>query len=208
MKVAQRKAEARAATLALLATMRFQDISLRRVADELDWPLATLHRGYSTATSLLNDVVLEYERRTYAEVYAPGPDGLALELTSRAQRWSAWLGNPAHEQLLRYEMDLICRSESPLAQDVPHARTSSQHFQQALLGEIAAASGETYRDPASLAALVAAIHDGYSQSFLEHRDGDRLAAEMQAAVPLIVGVARPRPAGRRRRPAAGPGPGA
>jgi AcrR family transcriptional regulator len=206
VKVAQRKAEARAAALALLATTRFQDLTLRRVADELDWPLATLHRAYSTATSLLNDVVLEYERRTYAEVYAPGPDGLAVELTARADRWSTWLGKPAHEQLLRYEVDLICRSESPLSQDVPHARTSSQHFQQALLGEIAAASGEAYRDPASVAALVAAIQDGFSQSFLEHREGDRLRAELRAAVPLIVGVARPRRDGRRRRPAPTPAP--
>lgn len=206
VKVAQRKAAARAAALALLATTRFQDLTLRRVAEALDWPLATLHRAYATATSLLNDVVLEYERRTYAQVYAPGPDGLAVELAARAQRWSTWLRDPAHEQLLRYEMDLICRSESPLAQDVPHARTSSQHFQRALLEEIAAASGETYRDPDSVAALVAAIQDGFSQSFLEHGDVERLRAEMLAAVPLIVGVARPRRDGRRRRPAPGPAP--
>ena len=201
VRVAQRRAEARAAALALLATTRFQDLTLRSVADELGWPLGTLHRAYSTASSLLNDVVLEYERRTYPAVYAPGPGGLALELTARAQRWGAWLGNPAHEQMLRYEVDLISRSESPLAQDVPHARTSSQHFQQALLEEIAAASGETYRAPASVAALIAALQDGSSQSFLEHGDQERLCDELRAAVPLIVGVARPRRDGRRRRSA-------
>lgn len=207
VRVARRKADARAAALSLLATTRFQDLTLRAVADELGWPLGTLHRAYSTAASLLNDVVLEYERLAYAEVYAPGAGGLAGELAARADRWSAWLSDPAHEQLLRYQVDLICRSESPLAQDVPHARTSSQHFQRALLEEIAAASGEAYRDPDSLASLVAATHDGYSQSFLEHRDRERLRAELRAAVPLIVGVARPRRDGRRRTRAAETHPG-
>jgi AcrR family transcriptional regulator len=208
VRLAQRKEVARSAARALLATTRFQDLTLRAVADDLDWPLGTLHRAYSTSASLLNDVVLEYERQCYFAVFAAGPAGLARELSERAHRWSEWLGDPAHEQLLRYQVDLVCRHESPLAQDVPHARTSSQHFQRAVLGEIAAAAGETYREPDYVASLIAALHDGFTQSFLEHGDRDRLRAELQAAVPPVVGVARPRRDGRRNGRGAAAGPGA
>jgi len=203
VKAAQRRAQARAAALSLLATTPFHELTLRTVADQLQWPLGTLHRAYSTASALLNDVVLGYERRTYAEVFAPGDGGLAVELAARAERWCGWLADPAHEQLLRYQLDMVTRRESPLAQDVPHARTSSQHFQRALLDQIASAADEAYRDPDGLASLVAAFQDGFSYSFLEHGDRDRMRAEMLAAVPLAVGVARPR---RTRRAVAGAAP--
>lgn len=202
VKVAQRKAAARAAALDLLTSTTFHELTLRLVADRLGWPLGTLHRAYSTSSALLNDVVLEYERRTYAEVFAPGAGGLAVELVARAERWYAWLADPAHEQLLRYQVDMVCRRQSPLAQDVPHARTSSQHFQRALLDEIASAADEAYRDPDGVATLVAAFHDGFSYSFLEHGDRGRMRAEMAAAVPLVVGLARPR---RSRRAVSGTG---
>lgn len=196
VRVTQRRAQARAAARRLLATTRFHELTLRAVAEELGWPLGTLHRAYSVSTALLNDLVLEYEREAFMAVYAPGPGGLAAELAGRAERWHDWLADPAHVQLLRYQMDMVCREQSPLAQDVPHARTSSQHYQRALLDQIAAGAGEAYRDPDAVADVVAGLHDGLTYSFLEHRDRGRLRAELLSVVPLIEGLARPRRAAR------------
>lgn len=198
LRVNERKALARAAAREVLATTPFHELTLRAVAERLGWPLGTLHRAYSVSTALLNDVLLEYEREAYAAVFKPGPGGLERELLAQAERWSDWLADPAHEQLQRYGVSLLCRQESPLAQDVPHARTSSQHYQKVLLGQIAAASGEAYRDPDALAALLAALLDGATHSFFEHGDVDRLRADQVAAVPLVVAQARIRVGTRRR----------
>ena len=202
LKVTQRKALARAAAIELMRSgTTFHELTLRAVADHLGWPLGTLHRAYSVSTALLNDALLEYEQASLVGVWAVREDGLAAELAARAHRWHAWLADPAHEQMFRYQMDLVLRSQSPLAQALPHARTTSQYFHGAMLRLIAEHSGEEYRDFDLLTAIVAAHHDGLSYSFLDHGDRDLMLDQMLASVPLIVGVARPRRTRGRAAPA-------
>ena len=198
LKVVQRRALARAAAVELMRSgTAFHELTLRAVADHLGWPLGTLHRAYSVSTALLNDALLEYEQESLVGVWAVREVGLAAELSARAHRWHAWLADPAHQQMLRYQMDLVLRSESPLAQALPHARTTSQHFHGQMLRLIAEHSGEEYRDLDLLTAIVAAHHDGLSYSFLDHGDRDLMLDQLLASIPLAVSVAQPRRAGRR-----------
>jgi AcrR family transcriptional regulator len=202
VKVDQRRALARAAAREVLGDLSFTEFTLRKVAERLDWPLGTLHRAYSVSAALLNDVVLAYERETYLAVYRPGSGGLRQELLERADRWHGWLEDPGHVQLLRYQFDLVVREHSPLAQDVPHARTSSKDFQRSLLDQIGAGAAESYTHPDLVAGLVAVLHDGANYSFLEHGDRARLHAQQVALIPVIVTTARPRAQRAGRRDAA------
>jgi hypothetical protein len=193
LKMAERKALVRAGARELLAGgTAFQDLSLKDVAAHLGWSLGTLHRAYSVTGVLLNDLLLEFEDATFHAVYLVGPSGLSAELTDQARRMHGWLADPAHEQLLRYQMTLGCRSEDPVELPLRHSRDSSWEFHRDLLVQISVAAGEEYADLNALASLVAALRDGLTYQYFNHRDRDRWLADTQRGIELVVAVAKPR----------------
>jgi AraC-like DNA-binding protein len=193
LKMAERKALARAGAREMLASgTPFQDLSLKDVAAHLGWSLGTLHRAYSVTGVLLNDLLLEFEDATFHAVYLVGPGGLSAELTAQAHRMHGWLADPAHEQLLRYQMTLGCRSEDPVELPLRHSRDSSWEFHRDLLVQISVAAGEEYADLNALASLVAALRDGLTYQYFNHRDRDRWLVDTQRGIELVVAVARPR----------------
>jgi AcrR family transcriptional regulator len=213
LKMAERKALARAAARELLASgVPFQDLTLRDVAGHLGWALGTLHRAYSVMSALLNDLLLEYEGATFHAVYLVGTGGLRAELASQARRMRDWMADPAHVQLMRYQMSLGCRSEDPNELSLRQPRGSSWAFHRDVLVQVGAAAGEEYADLEALASLVAAVRDGSTYQFFSHGDPDRWLADNLRGIDLAVGFARPRRARTRatpvdRRWVADPAPG-
>jgi AcrR family transcriptional regulator len=198
MRTAERKALARGAARELLASgTSFQDLTLRAVAEHLGWSLGTLHRAYSITAALLNDLLLEFEDATVHAVYRVGDRGLAEELTLQAHAMRDWMADPAHAQLIRYQISLAARSEIPLELALQHSRGTSWEFHREVLATVGASAGEEYADLDRLAALVAAFRDGLTLQYLSHGDLDRWLADNLAAIPVVVAVARPRRARKR-----------
>lgn len=193
MKIAERKVRARQAARELLAAgTPYQDLTLRAVAAHLGWSLGTLHRAYSVAGTLLNDLLLEHEDATVHAVYRVGDRGLVRELTAQARAMRDWMADPAHEQLIRYQIALAVRSEIPHDLTLRHSRGTSAEFHREVLVTIGASAGEEYADLDTVAALIAGFRDGLTLSYFAHGDLDRWLAENLAAVALVVDLARPR----------------
>lgn len=198
MRAAERKALARQAARELLSSgTPFQDLSLRAVAEHLGWSLGTLHRAYSIMAVLLNDLLLEYEDATVHAVYRVGDRGLAGELTAQAHAMRAWMADPAHQQLMRYQMSLAARSEIPLELTLQHTRGTSLEFHREVMVIIGASAGEEYSDLDTLAAMAAGLRDGLTFQYFAHGDLDRWLADSLAAIPLLVAFAKPRRARTR-----------
>ena len=78
LKNAQRKALARQAARELLDSgTPFQALGLKAVAAHLGWSLGTLHRAYSIASTLLNDLLMQ--RQTMLTGHYSGPDYVTLD---------------------------------------------------------------------------------------------------------------------------------
>lgn len=198
MRTGERKALARHAARELLASgTSFQDLTLRAVAEHLGWSLGTLHRAYSITAALLNDLLLEYEDATVHAVYRVGDRGLAAELALQARAMRDWMADPAHEQLIRYQISLAARSEIPLELALQHSRGTSWEFHREVLATIGASAGEEYSDLDRLASLVAGFRDGLTLQYLSHGDLDRWLADNLVAIPVVVAFARPRRARTR-----------
>lgn len=193
MKIAERRSRAREAARELLAGgTPYQELTLRAVGAHLGWSLGTLHRAYSVVATLLNDLLLEYEDATVHRIYRVGDRGLAGELEAQARALRDWMSNPAHEQLIRYQVELAARSEAPHDLTLRHSRGTSWEFHREVLVHVGASAGEEYADLDLAAALVAAFRDGLTLAYFAHGDLDRWLAENLAAIPLVVSVARPR----------------
>lgn len=193
MRIAERRVLARRAARELLSEgTRFQDLTLRAVAEHLGWSLSTLHRAYSVVGALLNDLLLEYEDATVHAVYRVADRGLAAELEAQARAMRDWMADAANVQLIAYQMALAVRGELPLALQLHHYRGTSWEFHREVLVNIAAEAEEEYADLDLVAALVAGFRDGLTHQFFAHRDLDRWLAENLAAIPLVVEMAEPR----------------
>lgn len=193
LKNAQRKALAREAAAELMdGGLPFQEVRLKAVAAHLGWSLGTLHRAYSIVSTLLNDMLLEFEDATYHAAYLVGDGGLAAELTLQAHRMHDWLERGSHVQLMRYQMALGCRSEDPLELPLRHSRDSSWEFTRDLLVQISVKADEEYTDLNSIATLLTALSDGLKYQFFSHGDRDRWLADTLRGIDLVVDLAQPR----------------
>ena len=86
----ERRAQARAVVLGLLGQgRRYENVSLRDVARELDVPLSTLTYVYSWITDLLDDFATFIDDRMLLSRVGPG--GLQAELTSYVDELVAML---------------------------------------------------------------------------------------------------------------------
>lgn len=193
VKLAERRALVRAAAREMLRSgTAFQDLSLREVAHHLGWSLGTLHRAYSITSTLLNDLLLEFEDATYTAVFLVGDGGLREELTSSAQRMHAHMGDEANVQLMRYQMALGCRSEDPHELQLRHTRDSSWEFTRDGLVQISVAAGEEYSDINALATIITAFRDGLTYQYFSHGQLDRWLADSLRAIDIAVELAQPR----------------
>jgi AcrR family transcriptional regulator len=190
LKLAERRALVRAAAREMLASgTAFQDLTLRDVAAHLGWSLGTLHRAYSITSTLLNDLLLEFEDATYTAVFLVGDGGLRQELTTRMYDH---MGDPANVQLMRYQMTLGCRSEDPHELQLRHTRDSSWEFTRDGLVQISVAAGEEYSDINALATILTAFRDGLAYQFFSHGQLDRWLADSLRAIDMAVEFAQPR----------------
>jgi AcrR family transcriptional regulator len=193
VKLAERRALVRAAAREMLRSgTAFQDLSLREVAHHLGWSLGTLHRAYSITSTLLNDLLLEFEDATYTAVFLVGDGGLREELISSAQRMHAHMGDEANVQLMRYQMTLGCRSEDPHELQLRHTRDSSWEFTRDGLVQISVAAGEEYSDINALATIITAFRDGLTYQYFSHGQLDRWLADSLRAIDIAVELAQPR----------------
>ncbi len=193
LKLGERRALVRAAAREMLRSgTSFQDLTLRDVAAHLGWSLGTLHRAYSITSTLLNDLLLEFEDATYTAVFLVGDGGLREELTKSAHRMYEHLGDEANVQLVRYQMSLGCRSEDPHELQLRHTRDSSWEFTHDSLVQISVEAGEEYSDINALATIVTAFRDGLSYQFFSHGERDRWMADMLRAIDIAVEFAQPR----------------
>lgn len=193
LKLAERKALAREAAREMLRSgTSFQDLTLRAVAAHLGWSLGTLHRAYSITSTLLNDLLLEFEDATYTAVFLVGDGGLRTELTRTAERMYEHLGDEANVQLVRYQMSLGCRSEDPHELQLRHTRDSSWEFTRDGLVQISVAAGEEYSDINALASILTAFRDGLAYQFFSHGERDRWMADSLRAIDIAVEFAQPR----------------
>ena len=192
LKLAERRALVRAAAREMLAGgTAFQDLTLRDVAAHLGWSLGTLHRAYSITSTLLNDLLLEFEDATYTAVFLVGDGGLRHELTNSATRMYEHMGDPANVQLMRYQMTLGCRSEDPHELQLRHTRDSSWEFTRDGLVQISVAAGEEYSDLNALATILTAFRDGLAYQFFSHGERDRWLADSLRAIDIAVEFAAP-----------------
>jgi AcrR family transcriptional regulator len=193
LKLAERRALVRAAAREMLASgTTFQDLTLRDVAAHLGWSLGTLHRAYSITSTLLNDLLLEFEDATYTAVFLVGDGGLRQELTNSTTRMYKHMGDPANVQLMRYQMTLGCRSEDPHELQLRHTRDSSWEFTRDGLVQISVAAGEEYSDINALATILTAFRDGLAYQFFSHGQLDRWLADSMRAIDIAVEFAQPR----------------
>ena len=193
LKLAERKALVREAAREMLSSgTAFQDLTLRDVAAHLGWSLGTLHRAYSITSTLLNDLLLEFEDATYTAVFIVGDGGLREELEASARRMHAHMRDPANVALMRYQMTLGCRSEDPHELQLRHTRDSSWEFTRDGLVQISVAAGEEYSDINALATILTAFRDGLAYQFFSHRELDRWLADSLRAVDMAVEFAQPR----------------
>jgi AcrR family transcriptional regulator len=193
MKIAERKVLARRAGVELLGSgTAFQDLSLRALAEHLGWSLGTLHRAYSIVGQLLNDMLLEYEGETYSTVYAVGDGGLRRELQAQAHRMRDWMADGAHEQMIRYQMALVCRAESPVTLPYRGPRTTSWTFHRDNLVRISVAAGEEYADLNALTSMLSGMRDGTTYQFFQHGDVDWWLADNLLGISTAVALAKPR----------------
>jgi AcrR family transcriptional regulator len=193
LKLADRRDLVRSAAREMLRSgTAFQDLTLRDVADHLGWPLGTLHRAYSITSTLLNDLLLEFEDDTYTAVFLVGDGGLHHELTAAAHRMHAHMEDAANVQMMRYQMTLGCRSEDPHELQLRHTRDSSWEFTRDGLVQISVAAGEEYSDINVLATVLTALRDGLSYQFFSHGQRDRWMADSLRAVDIAVALAQPR----------------
>jgi hypothetical protein len=193
LKLAERRALVRAAAREMLASgTTFQDLTLRDVAAHLGWSLGTLHRAYSITSTLLNDLLLEFEDATYTAVFLVGSAGLRQELTKSATRMYEHMGDPANVQMMRYQMTLGCRSEDPHELQLRHTRDSSWEFTRDDLVQISVAAGEEYSDINALATILTAFRDGLAYQFFSHGQLDRWLADSLRAIDMAVEFAQPR----------------
>jgi len=193
LKLAERRALVRAAARDMLRSgTAFQDLTLRDVAAHLGWSLGTLHRAYSITSTLLNDLLLEFEDATYTAVFLVGDAGLREELRGTTQRMYEHLGDEANVQLMRYQMTLGCRSEDPHELQLRHTRDSSWEFTRDGLVQISVAAGEEYSDINALASLLTAFRDGLTYQYFTHGQRDRWLADSLRAIDIAVDFAEPR----------------
>ncbi len=193
LKLAERRALVRAAARDMLRSgTAFQDLTLRDVAAHLGWSLGTLHRAYSITSTLLNDLLLEFEDATYTAVFLVGDAGLREELHGSTRRMYVHLGDEANVQLMRYQMTLGCRSEDPHELQLRHTRDSSWEFTRDGLVQISVAAGEEYSDINALATLLTAFRDGLAYQFFTHGQRDRWLADSLRAIDIAVDFAEPR----------------
>ena len=193
LKLAERRALVRAAAREMLAAgTAFQDLTLRDAADHLGWSLGTLHRAYSITSTLLNDVLLEFEDATYTAVFLVGDGGLRHELTNATTRMYENMGDAANVQLMRYQMTLGCRSEDPHELQLRHTRGSSWEFTRDGLVQISVAADEEYSDLNALASIVTAFRDGLAYQYFSHGERDRWLADSLRGIDIAVEFAKPR----------------
>lgn len=193
LKLAERKVLVRGAAREMLRSgTSFQDLTLRDVAAHLGWSLGTLHRAYSITSTLLNDLLLEFEDATYTAVFLVGDGGLRTELTRTVERMYEHLGDEANVQLVRYQMSLGCRSEDPHELQLRHTRESSWEFTRDGLVQISVAAGEEYSDINALATILTAFRDGLAYQFFSHGERDRWMADSLRGIDIAVEFAQPR----------------
>jgi hypothetical protein len=193
MKISERRVAVREAARHMLRTgTTFQDLNLRGVAEELGWSLGTLHRAYSITSTLLNDLLLEFEDDTYGAVYLTGHEGLEVELSKQAHRMYEHLADESHVQMLRYQMTLGCRSENPLELQLRNSRDSSWEFTRDILIQIGQAAAEEYNDLDALTSIVTASRDGLAYQLFTHHDRQMWLRDSLNAAKAAVQFAQPR----------------
>jgi AcrR family transcriptional regulator len=193
LKLAERRALVRAAGREMLRSgTTFQELTLRDVAAHLGWSLGTLHRAYSITSTLLNDMLLEFEDATYTAVFIVGSGGLREELTASAHRMHQHMADEANVQMMRYQMTLGCRSEDPHELQLRHTRDSSWEFTRDGLVQISVAAAEEYSDINALASILTAFRDGLAYQFFSHRQRERWLADSLRAIDIAVQFAQPR----------------
>ncbi|MFM2437596.1 MAG: hypothetical protein RLZ55_407, partial [Actinomycetota bacterium] len=140
MSAAQRRAAARAAARALLASGTTADVvTLRMVAKEGDMPLQTLNYVYRSIAELLADLQAEFESQVALTQQDVGDGGLVVELGGLIESYVAILrDDPSNMEIIRWQMLLIGRGEIVMAGGLS---------MRACLGRIQDRSGEQWRLP-------------------------------------------------------------
>jgi AcrR family transcriptional regulator len=132
---AERREQARAVALELLAERRFENLSLRDVARELGVPLSTLTYTYSAVTDLLDDFEGYVDEPSLAHV---GSGGLQAELLRyRDEAFVVLTAHPGLREVWRYRMSRVGRGT--FAPGVERM--------EAMIATIRENSGESYRLP-------------------------------------------------------------
>ena len=171
----ERRVQARAVALGLLAKRRFENLSLRDVARELDIALSTLTYVYSSVNDLLDDFDGYIDEPVLSHI---GTGGLRVELGRYADKAVSVVGgDPGLREIWRYRM----------------ARVGSGSFAEGLvraeemITQIRMRSGETYRLPvADLAAAFRRLTIGALVHWLDAGSGD--AAEWRDAMRVSIDV--------------------
>jgi AcrR family transcriptional regulator len=132
--VEQRRAQARAVVLRLLGEgRRFENVSLRDVAEGLGVPLSTLTYAYSSITDLLDDFAGYVDDQLLPRL---GSQGLRLELIGYVEQAAALLqADPGLREVWRYRLARI--GQDWLAGE-------AQDWGE-VIGRVRAAAGERYR---------------------------------------------------------------
>ena len=198
----ERRAALARAALAVIARDGVAAATTRAIVAEAGMPLASFHYAVPSRDELLRDVVelvvAGEGRAAFAslEIDAPG-----LRSSVRAAL-GAYLelvrSDPAREQAMLELTQHALRV--PALADLPRAQYASYRTLAARLLEAGAARHEVeWAVPVDdLAALVIALTDGMTLSWLAERDDDAAARLIELATDAVVAHARPRGSARPR----------
>ena len=185
-----RRAQARDVALQLLGGRRFENLSLRDVARELDIALSTLTYVYSSVTDLLDDFDGYIDEPVMSDV---GTGGLRVELGRYVNGAVTVVGgHPGLREIWRYRMTRVGSGS------LDHGLVRSED----MITQIRNHSGESYRLPdAGIASAFRWMAIGTLIHWLDSGSGDATEWRdaMRVAIDVLVLAADPHLGGQSPR---------
>ncbi|MEC4611639.1 TetR/AcrR family transcriptional regulator [Tsukamurella tyrosinosolvens] len=180
---AERRSELVDAAVRVIAAHGVDGATTRRIADEANAPLATLHYCFSSKEELFAEV-FQYVAGQYREVLARNDCHGDVKETARSLMRGVMEWYVAHEDFGRAIIELISWARRQASGQAVMVYTEANAALRAILEADAAAAGQSPAEGAidELAYVVTVLSDGFAMNWLVFADRDAAPAQMDLTV--------------------------
>lgn len=180
---AERRSELVDAAVRVIAAHGVDGATTRRIADEANAPLATLHYCFSSKEELFAEV-FQYVAGQYREVLARNDCHGDVKETARSLMRGVMEWYVANEDFGRAIIELISWARRQASGQAVMVYTGANAALRAILEADAAAAGQSPAEGAidELAYVVTVLSDGFAMNWLVFADRDAAPAQMDLTV--------------------------